>query len=71
MAIGKRRCDAVCHKAKHGKCGCICGGKFHGATVQPGKSVEKEELDTILIKLNREVIAAPSDEQPLFDFGGA
>lgn len=27
---GTRRCDATCHKAKHPKCSCICGGRYHG-----------------------------------------
>lgn len=26
---GARRCDATCHKAKHAKCVCICGGRYH------------------------------------------
>ena len=30
------RCDAKCHNAKHPKCCCICGGRFHGSANQPG-----------------------------------
>jgi hypothetical protein len=25
-----RRCDATCHNAKHPRCSCICGGRYHG-----------------------------------------
>lgn len=25
-----RRCDSRCHNAKGKRCGCICGGFFHG-----------------------------------------
>jgi len=29
---GKRRqCNSRCHSAKHPKCTCICGGKFHSS----------------------------------------
>lgn len=29
--LGKnQRCDATCHKAKRPRCGCICGGRYHG-----------------------------------------
>ena len=35
------RCDAKCHDAEHPKCGCICGGLYHGARAQGGQ----EELD--------------------------
>lgn len=29
---GSRRCDQTCHEAKPGStCGCVCGGKHHGA----------------------------------------
>jgi hypothetical protein len=31
MTQGNRRCDATCHTATKDKCGCICGGKYHGA----------------------------------------
>ncbi len=30
------RCDASCHNAKHPKCVCCCGGRFHGSANQPG-----------------------------------
>ncbi len=32
----KGRCDGRCHSAKHPKCKCMCGGKFHGSAHQPG-----------------------------------
>lgn len=32
----KGRCDARCHNAKHEKCKCMCGGKYHGASNRPG-----------------------------------
>ena len=28
---GERRCDARCHDAAKGECGCVCGGRYHGA----------------------------------------
>ena len=39
---GMRRCDATCHKAKGGKCACICGGLYHGI----GSSEEARRLLT-------------------------
>ena len=27
----RRRCDDRCHKAKGDRCGCWCGGTFHGS----------------------------------------
>ena len=30
------RCDARCHGAKHPKCVCCCGGRFHGSARQSG-----------------------------------
>lgn len=27
---GTRRCDGTCHKARHDRCTCICGGRYHG-----------------------------------------
>ena len=32
----KGRCDASCHNAKHPKCVCMCGGRFHGSAHRPG-----------------------------------
>lgn len=26
---GARSCDAICHRAKPGSCGCVCGGRYH------------------------------------------
>jgi hypothetical protein len=41
----KGRCDAKCHNAKHDKCHCMCGGKYHGANNRPG-GVEQAVKDT-------------------------
>jgi len=30
------RCDAHCHNAKHPKCVCCCGGRFHGSANRSG-----------------------------------
>lgn len=72
MSDGRRRCDAICHRAKHGKCGCICGGKFHGAQVNVAKSAEKQELnDLITEKTLRKMIVTgyePSPNQPRLVF---
>ena len=32
----KGRCDGRCQRAKKNKCGCMCGGQFHGANNRPG-----------------------------------
>ena len=32
----KGRCDAKCHEAREPQCDCMCGGRFHGAALQPG-----------------------------------
>lgn len=39
---GTRRCDGTCHKAKHPKCICVCGGRYHGA----GSSDKAQEMLT-------------------------
>lgn len=39
-----RRCDAICHDAKHTKCGCICGGVFHGIGSARAAEVTPERL---------------------------
>ena len=39
------RCDARCHNAKHPKCVCMCGGRFHGAAHRPG-GLEQAVRDT-------------------------
>lgn len=31
-----QRCDATCHKARHTKCVCICGGRYHGSSHRAG-----------------------------------
>lgn len=49
MRDGKRRCDSVCHNAHGAKCGCICGGKFHGANVVRAKSSERGEIEEVVL----------------------
>lgn len=41
MSSGTRRCDAVCHRATKDKCGCICGGKYHGSAVRQPAALEE------------------------------
>jgi len=42
---GKRRqCNSRCHSAKHPKCTCICGGKFHGSARDGTFEQKVEEL---------------------------
>lgn len=47
-ADGKRRCDGTCHLATHQKCTCICGGKFHGASVRRDMTSERRDIDIIV-----------------------
>ena len=49
LKTGKRRCDAVCHNARGIKCGCLCGGKFHGAVVTASKTAERAEIEDIVL----------------------
>ena len=63
----KRRCDAVCHNAKGVKCGCICGGKFHGANVVSTKETERKELEELISKRavkRSTLVLADSEDQP-------
>lgn len=40
-----RRCDRICHDATPGsKCGCICGGAFHGIGGDRALAVSPERL---------------------------
>lgn len=32
----KGRCDAKCHNAARPFCGCMCGGRYHGAATRDG-----------------------------------
>ena len=69
-ADGKRRCDGTCHSAKHAKCACICGGKFHGAAVLPEKSAERTELEKLILdkdahRVVADALLADSPDQPL------
>jgi len=37
-----RRCDATCHNAKHARCTCICGGRYHGAGNQAQEMLTRD-----------------------------
>jgi hypothetical protein len=74
LKTGRRRCDAVCHTAHGSKCGCICGGKFHGASVTVSKAAERAEIEDIVLtkamqaaELNLRVVDNSSDQPSLFD----
>jgi len=41
-----KSCDARCHNAKHEKCTCWCGGRFHGKANQPARDKFIEALTT-------------------------
>lgn len=64
LSQGTRRCDAVCHKATHTKCGCICGGKYHGSAIG-----NPQLLDAA--KANRTAVQLLTDEsiQPRLPLG--
>jgi hypothetical protein len=69
LKSGKRRCDAVCHSAKGVKCGCICCGKFHGASINVSKTAERAELEDIVLTKAMKAVAELSDnndQQPSF-----
>ena len=68
---GKRRCDDTCHHAKGVKCGCICGGKFHGANVVSTKETERKELEELISKRavkRSTLVLADSENQPRLSF---
>ena len=68
LKSGKRRCDAICHSAKGIKCGCICGGKFHGAAVTASKTAERAEIEDIVLtkamRVTAEQLTDSNDRQP-------
>lgn len=37
----KGRCDAGCHGATSGPCRCMCGGRYHGASLSKGGVQER------------------------------
>jgi hypothetical protein len=42
------------------KCGCICGGRYHGASVNPAKKDERTEMEEIILKK-----VVPAEEAPV------
>jgi len=42
---GKRSCTATCHNARHARCRCVCGGRYHSSAHRPG-GVEQAVKDT-------------------------
>lgn len=46
----RRSCNASCHNAKHPKCVCCCGGRFHGSANQSGgvEQAVRDYWDTVL-----------------------
>lgn len=63
---GKRRCDGVCHFAVGKKCGCICGGKYHGSALTNPAILQQ-------VSSNQRAIAHMLDEaaQPRLPLGEA
>ncbi|MDD5701388.1 MAG: hypothetical protein PHU23_04980 [Dehalococcoidales bacterium] len=51
----KGRCDARCHNAKGEKCKCMCGGRFHGKSRQPGgvEQAIREAWDSAIPEIER------------------
>ncbi len=48
---GKRRsCTDRCHNARHPKCTCICGGRYHGAARDGSLGQKVEEFQDQIIK---------------------
>ena len=46
----KGRCDAKCHNALAPSCHCMCGGRYHGVSRQPGglrEAMEQFESEII------------------------
>lgn len=49
---GERRCDAKCHNATQPECDCVCGGYFHGASVNGSMQEKVQDLaDAIAEKI--------------------
>ncbi len=43
-----RRCDSTCHDAdKNGKCGCVCGGAFHGVGSANALALSPEAINEV------------------------
>jgi len=53
MTLGSRRCDGTCHHAKGIKCGCICGGRYHGASVRRDMTVARAEMEELILKVTQ------------------
>ena len=72
MKSENRRCDAVCHSAKGSKCTCICGGRYHGASVNRSMTAERKDIEEIVYwKAAAETKpTVNSNLQPELDFGG-
>ena len=73
MQSGNRRCDSVCHSAKGSKCTCICGGRYHGASVNRSMESERRDIEEILYWKAAASYSADhveSNRQPELDFGG-
>ena len=73
MKSENRRCDAVCHSAKGSKCTCICGGRYHGASVNRSMTTEQKDIQEILYWKAAASYSADhvdSNLQPELDFGG-
>ena len=51
----KGRCDAKCHNAKHPKCVCMCGGRFHGSTNRSGgvKRAVRDYWEDVLTEVEK------------------
>ena len=46
----KGRCDAKCHNATSPVCDCMCGGRYHGSGLVPGRTeeIQREHGEEIL-----------------------
>ena len=72
MQSGNRRCDGVCHQAKGAKCTCICGGRYHGASVNRSMTAERKDIEEIVFWKAAAAVRPTVDSnlQPELDFGG-
>jgi len=71
MKSENRRCDAVCHSAKGSKCTCICGGRYHGASVNRNMESERRDIEELVFWKAAEMKSTvDSNLQPELDFGG-
>ena len=55
---GTRRCDGTCHNAKHDRCTCICGGRYHGKGKQAQECLTRDWLGDDWRQKQAEVEAA-------------